>query len=116
MKVVDEVCREIESNETAINVPCLCPGLLQVYTSKSDDVEVGWLTTNFQKHQKTFTLPWHSPTTPHLLRSQPPAHPAERYLPPESDIQGWKVPMRALNSHASSSPSPRKPLATKLPT
>jgi short chain dehydrogenase len=33
IKVVDEVCREIKTKETTINVLCLSPGVLQMYTS-----------------------------------------------------------------------------------
>jgi NADP-dependent 3-hydroxy acid dehydrogenase YdfG len=33
IKVVDEVCLEIKSKEKAINILCLSPGVLQMYTS-----------------------------------------------------------------------------------
>ncbi|PMD56245.1 uncharacterized protein K444DRAFT_665899 [Hyaloscypha bicolor E] len=40
VKVVDEVCREIESKEAAVDVLCLSPGLLQMYTKTSEDVHL----------------------------------------------------------------------------
>jgi short-subunit dehydrogenase len=37
MKVVDEVCKEIKAKEQSVNVLCLSAGVLQMYTSESNE-------------------------------------------------------------------------------
>ncbi|KAE9362774.1 hypothetical protein N431DRAFT_551027 [Stipitochalara longipes BDJ] len=102
IKIVDEVCLEIKTKETAINILCLSQGVLQMYTKTAEDLHLTVALAHYSRIRFIVNLlPLLQKAT--SLRRIISVFTAGKEGPLYTDdIQAWKIPMRTLTSHASS--------------